>query len=438
MGTGQGVLLGKGTTKTSLTITVNTVLIIYPHWVPANLAGVQRPRLIGNYLKQFGWQPLVLTVDAQYYEEPLDPLLEKTVSKDIEVIYTKAYKVTQPRLIGDIGLRAFPFLKKEALKICKERHIDFIWIPIPSFYTALLGRILHNKTKIPYGIDYIDPWVRDLTNQNNLRAKLSQVVARTLEPYAVRRTSLITGVSTPYYQPVLDRNFKIPPVHASMPYGFDPNDHKIELEELTYPWDDLPHCKPWIYAGAFLPNAHLFVEAFFKTIAILKENNHWDAQIRLYFIGTGPYLAKRITAYAQDYGLEGIVTEHRERYPFLKVLNFLAKADRVLLFGSTEKHYTASKTFQCLLSNRPVMAMLHAQSSAVEVFRVTSATKHLMTYKEGEGLNEIVKKLAPIIKDFQQEAFWDINIAPLEKYTSKTSAEVLVAAMNEVLEQKGN
>jgi cell division inhibitor SulA len=84
------------------------------------------------------------------------------------------------------------------------------------------------------------------------------------------------------------------------------------------------------------------------------------------------------------------------------------------------------------------MAMLHAQSSAVEVFRVTSATKHLMTYKEGDGLNEIVKKLAPIIKDFQQEAFWDINIAPLEKYTSKTSAEVLVAAMNEVLEQKGN
>ena len=126
---------------------MKTVLIIYPHWVPANLAGVQRPRLIGNYLKQFGWQPLLLTVDAKYYEEPLDPLLEKTVSNDIEVIYTKAYRVTKPRIIGDIGLRAFPFLKKEALKICGERQIDFIWIPIPSFYTAILGRILYKVKK---------------------------------------------------------------------------------------------------------------------------------------------------------------------------------------------------------------------------------------------------------------------------------------------------
>lgn len=31
---------------------MKTVLIIYPHWVPANLAGVQRPRLIVNYLKK--------------------------------------------------------------------------------------------------------------------------------------------------------------------------------------------------------------------------------------------------------------------------------------------------------------------------------------------------------------------------------------------------
>jgi len=414
---------------------MKTVLIIYPHWVPANLAGVQRPRLIGNYLKQFGWQPLLLTVDAQYYEEPLDALMEKTASKDIEVIYTKAYNVTKPRLIGDLGLRAFPFLKREALKICKERRIDFIWIPIPSFYTAILGRIIHNKTKIPYGVDYIDPWVRDITNQNNLRAKLSQIVAKTLEPYAVKKAALITGVSTPYYQPVLDRNFKTEPTHAGMPYGFDPNDHKIELSDLTYPWDSEEDCKPWLYAGAFLPNSHLFVASFFEAIAQLKIEGKWDAKVRLYFIGTGLYPAKRITAYAKDFGLERIVVEHRERVPFLHVLNFLSKADRVMLFGSTEKHYTASKTFQCLLSERPLLSMLHHESSAVEVIEQSKADAFLMPFTDTDSKTTIVDKLKPIIEAFQKPITWHLDLKPLDKYTSKQSAKVLAEAMNIALDK---
>ncbi|WP_179004968.1 hypothetical protein [Winogradskyella forsetii] len=415
---------------------MKTVLIIYPHWVPANLAGVQRPRLIGNYLKQFGWKPLLLTVESKYYEEIPDPLMEKTVSKDIEVVYTKAYKLKKPRIIGDIGLRGFPFLKKEALRLCKERDIDFIWIPIPSFYTALLGRIIHDKTGISYGIDYIDPWVRDITNQNDIRAKLSQSVARTLEPYAVKKAALITGVSTPYYQPVIDRNFKTPPVHVGMPYGFDPNDHKIELEDLELPWDNEPNCKPWLYAGAFLPNSHLFVESFFESVAALKAEGKWDADIRLYFVGTGQYPAKRITAYAKDYGLEDIVIEHRERFPFLHILNFLSKANRVMLFGSTEMHYTASKTFQCLLSKRPLFTMLHAKSSAVEVIREANANDFLFPYQDGDSKATIIKALKPILINFQKDVNWDLSLEHLEVYTCIQSAKVLAEAMDKVLENK--
>lgn len=415
---------------------MKTLLIIYPHWVPANLAGVQRPRLIGNYLKDFGWKPLLLTVDPTYYEDPIDPLLEKTVSPDFEVIYTKARKVTRPRMIGDIGLRAFPFLKKKALEICQSRKIDFIWIPIPSFYTALLGKIIHDKTGIPYGIDYIDPWVRDLTNQKNLRAQLSQAVAKLLEPYAVKKASLISGVSTPYYWPVIQRNFKTPPVHVGMPYGFDPHDHDIVLEALKTPWDEFPNYKPWIYAGAFLPNSHLFVDAFFAAVAQLRKEGSWDERIRLYFIGTGPYPAKRITAYAKDYGLEDIVTEQRERFPFLHILNFLARAHRVLLFGSTEKHYTASKTFQCLLSKRPLLAMMHWESSAVEVIKSACGDSFLLPYEEGNQKTALVEKLLPLLKEFQGELNWSVDISALAPYSSKESARALVNAMNQVLEAK--
>jgi glycosyltransferase involved in cell wall biosynthesis len=412
---------------------LKTVLIIYPHWFPANLAGVQRPRLIGNYLKGLGWKPRVLTVKAKYFEEKPDLDFEKSFSKDFEVTRVEAFKATKPRIIGDIGLRAFYQLYKGARKIIRDEQIDCIWIPIPSFYTALLGRVLHDKTCIPYGIDYIDPWVRDLTNQNNLRAKLSQLIARTLEPYAVKKATFISGVSTPYYWPVIERNFKTPPVHVGMPYGFDPHDHEIVIEDLKTLWDEVPDCKPWIYAGAFLPNSHFFMDAFFKAVAQLRQEGNWDKAIRLYFIGTGPYPSKRITAYAKDYGLEDIVIEHRERFPFLHVLNFLSKADRVLLFGSTEKHYTASKTFQCLLSKKPLLAMLHKESSACQVLKETKADRFLYEYKEGLLKKEISQKLNKILLDFIKVNEWEIDLKPLDKYSAKRSAKILVDCMNTIV-----
>jgi len=202
------------------------------------------------------------------------------------------------------------------------------------------------------------------------------------------------------------------------------------------PWSHIPNCKAWIYAGAFLPNSHLFLESFFKTVAALKKENKWDNDIRLFFIGTGPYPAKRITAYAEDYGLQDIVIEHRERYPFLHILNFLSRADRVMLFGSTERHYTASKTFQCLLSNRPMFSMLHTKSSAVEVLKNSHAERYLYEYKDGDGKDVIVGQLKPILIDLQSVETWRPNLDSLESYTSKQSAKVLAEAMDRVLLEK--
>ena len=184
-----------------------TILIIYPHWYPSNLAGVHRARLVGNYIKEFGLKPIILSVKPEYYEEPYDPDIFKLFSKDFNEFRVDSFKTSKPRIIGDIGLRAFVQLYKEGLKIIKLEKPVFLWIPIPSFYTALLGRILHSKTCIPYGIDYIDPWVRDIKQDKSLRSRLSLIAAKILEPIAVKKACLITGVAYEYYKPVLDRNF---------------------------------------------------------------------------------------------------------------------------------------------------------------------------------------------------------------------------------------
>lgn len=414
---------------------MKNILIIYPHWPPSNLAGVHRARLISNFLPEFGWHPIVLTVYSEYYEEEPDWAMVKTVAKTTEVHYVKARKVGKPRLIGDIGLRSFSYLKKGALEIIGSKKIDFIWIPIPSFYVAILGRKLYNKTKIPYGIDYIDPWVRDISNRKNLRAILSNLVAKVLEPYAVKKASLISGVSTPYYQPVLDRNFKNKKIeHVGMPYGFDPADHKITLDDIDYPWNVYPDCIPFIYAGAFLPKSDLFCNLLFKAIEELKKEGKWNDKIKLFFVGTGNYGHKSITEFAKEHNIQEYIVEIRNRYPFLHVLNFLSAATGVLLLGSTEKHYTASKTYQSLLSGKPVFSILHAESSAVEVFKECNAANYLCEFKENEE-NEILHKniKQTFLKYILEKDLYQPDLSKLGKYSAKESTSALVEAINKII-----
>jgi hypothetical protein len=414
---------------------MKNILIIYPHWPPSNLAGVHRARLIANFLPEFGWQPIVLTVHPDYYEEKPDLELLKTVNPDVEIIHVKAKKVKKPRIIGDIGLRSFKYLKKKALEILKTRKIDFIWIPIPSFYVAVLGRILYNKTKTPYGIDYIDPWVRDISNRRNFRAILSNLVARILEPYAVKKAALISGVSTPYYQPVLDRNFKNKKIeHVGMPYGFDPNDHHIKLQDINYPWDNYPGCIPFIYAGAFLPKSDLFTDLLFRAIKKLKKEENWNEKIKLFFVGTGNYSHKSITRFAEENAVSEQVVEIRERFPFLHILNFLSAAQGVLLIGSTEKHYTASKTYQSLLSKRPVFSILHAESTAVNVFKECNAANYLCKYHENESEQALLAKIKQVFADFVgSRKPYEPDLNQLDNYSAKKSTEVLVNGIERVL-----
>jgi hypothetical protein len=425
---------------------MKNLLIIYPHWHPVNLAGVHRPRLVGNFLKEFGWQPIVLTVDEKCYEEKPDPDFVRTFSDDFEVVRVNAFPVTKPRLIGDIGLRAFFQLYKGALDIIRTRQIDFIWIPIPSFYCALLGRFIHNKTNVPYGIDYIDPWVRDISSRRDWRHRVSNLLARLLEPVAVKKASLITGVSYEYFLPVLDRNFTVTSEasakeeytvhHMSFPYGFDPNDHKIKLTDISFPWSGEKNVLPWIYAGAFLPNSRLFVMALFKVIAEIRHEQKWNERIRLYFIGTGSYPGKSIMDYASEAGIEDIIAEDRNRYPYLHVLNFLSAAHTVMVIGSTEKHYTASKVYQALLSEQPVWAVFHEKSTAVQVMQECSADQFLVKYSEGMAKAELKAVMKVTLLDRLSTSAWEPDLKTLAKYSARESAGKLVEGIEAVLSMK--
>lgn len=422
------------------------ILVIYPHFPPSNLAGVHRPRLFAQHLPEFGWEPVILTVDEKYYEETPDWNLVKLLPGNLRIEKVNAFKNTKPRLIGDIGLRAFFQLYKKAKHLIKKEKFDFLYIPIPSFYCALLGRWLHSSTGIKYGIDYIDPWVHDFPGSNKLFSRhwMSKLLAKFLEPIAIKKAVLIIGVAAGYYEPVLERNphLKIQAVTGAMPYGGEQKDHELLKHLGICPYLFKKNNKlQLLYAGAMLPKAYGPLEAIFKSIS---SNPEYFDKVEFHFIGTGktPGDANgyNIKPLAEKYGLwDTIVYEYPKRIPYMDVLAHLNIAGGVFILGSTEPHYTPSKSYQGVLSGKPILAVLHKDSTAVKVIRESGAGI-VLAFEEETGLEKIEENFLLSFNLFETFASTfqpgDVNAEIFEQYSAKNVTRKLVNLLNQAIDTK--
>ncbi len=358
-----------------------------------------------------------------------------------------AFSVTKPRLIGDIGLRGFFQLHKKALELIQLEKIDFVYIIVPSFYTALIGRYLHRKTGVRFGIDYVDPWVHQFPGSNKFFSRhwWSTQLAKFLEPIAVKKASLITGVAEGYYQGVIERNLYLKDtcIFGSMPYGGEASDHEVvkKLNLQPYLFQKKAGVIQFVYAGAMLPKAYLPLEEIFKSLSQHLNNSTPQQKIKFHFIGTGsrPNDAEsyNIKSLAKKYGLwNTIVFEYPKRIPYLDVLTHLNIADAVFILGSTEPHYTPSKTYQAVLSKKPIIAVLHKDSSAVEVLRNTNAGL-VLDFNGESDINKISKEFINFLNNFLsfQTAYSpeQIELDAFEQYSAKRVTEKLVNLLNSIV-----
>ena len=174
-----------------------------------------------------------------------------------------------------------------------------------------------------------------------------------------------------------------------MPYGaceadFDRVRELGRMPFLFDPADGLVHL---VYAGALLPKAFVVLERLLQGLARLRETRpEVAARIRMHFVGTGSSPSDprgfNVRPHAERMGLLQHVDEHPHRIGYVDVLNHLMHSSGILILGSTEPHYTPSKVFQSLLAGRPVLALLHSRSTAVELLRKTGGGR-AVTLEEG-------------------------------------------------------
>ncbi len=420
---------------------MSKILIISPHYPPSNLASVHRARLFAQHLPSFGWEPVILTVHENYYEEAPDRNLENMLPQNQRIEKVKAFSITTPRMIGDIGLRAYFQLRKKALSIVKNDKIDFVYIPIPSFYVSLIGPYLHRKTGVKYGIDYIDPWVHEFPGSDKIFSRhwFSTKLSKLLEPIAVKKASLITGVAEGYFKGVQNRNPYLLKtcLFGAMPYGGEEQDHlavkKLNLRPYVFNKNGKTQL---VYAGAMLPKAYVLLEQVFQSVS---ENRELFQEVEFHFIGTGitpnDPEGHTIKAIAQKYGLWGsIIFEYPKRIPYLDVLTHLEASDGIFILGSTEPHYTPSKVYQGVLSKKPILALLHEESTASKILKETKAGL-VLSFRESdiENIKKTFLYFFINYNQFHKEFSSDhIEIEVFKQFSAKAVTLQLTKLLNQV------
>ncbi len=386
------------------------VLIVSPNFPPINAPDHQRVRMSLPHLAEFGWRATVLAVAPEHVEGLQDPLLLETVPKSTRVVRTRALSANRSgRLgVGNLALRAFPFLKREGDRLLSTEQFDLVFFSTTAFPVMALGRRWLKRWGVPYVLDFQDPWLSDYFKGRtetppggHFKYGLSQKLARLLEPYSVRKASQIITVSPAYRESLRQRySWLSPDRFTVLPFGAAENDFEImaslDLQQKVFdPEDGKRH---WVYVGAGGVAMTFSIRSFFQALGRVRRNGGGREleNLMIHFIGTdyaaGDRARETFRPIAEECGVADLVEEIPNRIPYFDALKCLKDAEALIVPGSDDPGYTASKICVYAMANKPMLAIFHEDSSVAEVLRATNAGT-LVTFKDSSELERMTGEI---------------------------------------------
>ena len=230
------------------------ILIFSYYWPPAGGSGVQRWMYFAKYLKQLGYEPIIITVDETKASYPvIDSSLIKETN-DIRVIKTSTREPLRWYSIlisgdrkkgipqGEVKKRnlfekllAFirgnyfipdarkgwiPFAVKEAKKILKAERIEKLITTGPPHSTHLVGLKLKKQFDLNWWADFRDPWTDIFYNTSFFRSAKTISKDQALEKEVLQKADgIITTLAGKFHEQLKGKapkqNFSV------IPNGYD-------------------------------------------------------------------------------------------------------------------------------------------------------------------------------------------------------------------------
>jgi hypothetical protein len=202
-----------------------------------------------------------------------------------------------------------------------------------------------------------------------------------LEPLTLRGADHVISVS-PAYPEVLRTRYPFlrHDQFTVLPFGAPEHDFAVLPslgggQRVFDPNDGYEH---WLYVGVCGDVMRRSLEALFQALYRARQCDPARFErVRLHFVGTAYAEAgrgrKSVEPVAQACGVSDLVDERVERIPYFEALHCLRDADVLLVVGSDDPGYTASKLYPYILARKPLLAIFHERSSVIDVLRRTRA-----------------------------------------------------------------
>lgn len=388
------------------------VLLVTYYWPPSGGSGVQRVLKFCKYLRTFGWEPVVVTVDPRWAAWPdLDASLESDVPIDMDVIktyswdpyavYARFVGIQRERAVGvgflsrdqvpglrervarwvraniflpDARVGWVPFAISQAVRSHRERPVHAVVTSGPPHSVQITGYVLQRLLGIPWMADLRDAWpdasyahelptlplVRDAENFLVCsvlgRADRRVTVSHDVASWMTRRTGL---------------SFEI------LSNGFDPDDMRTPARSL--PGFTLVHTGNM---GPARNPAPIF--------RLLARGEPAFAEVRMVLVGN---VDAAIRDDASRSGLEdrlelpGYVS-HTDAVGYMKGASVL-----LLPINRVEKAagIVTGKIFEYVASGRPVLGLGVPGGEADRVLRESGAGR-VFAYDDDEGIRSWLRQ----------------------------------------------
>lgn len=414
------------------------IFIVAPHFPPSSLPPAQRVRLLVNHLASLGWNPTVFTVDHKYREEIEDKWMLELAGNQYSIVWVKCLDQKKARKwgVGDLALRMIPYLTGSLIKNSRKENPDFILYPVPPWYLMVIAPVVKWFTGIPYGIDFIDPWVRKIEPTDNLKARISQWIARRIEGFSVVRSSAIFAVSEGIIHDLQKRYPKSKGIPAvAVPYGVELSDydHIPAADRVAVPGKLTIR-----YIGALSDSMLEVATVLLRALkAVRKEYN-----IYVEFIGTSytsNNLSKsRIESIIEKYSLQTFVKEFPLRVAYKEALKLNLSADVLLLVGDMTPYYAASKLMGLIASQKPFIALVHRESFPAQFIEALNYP-HVVQYSTRDNdlpeqhLDELIVRINTLLNGLDKFTPIPGDHPLFTSYTARQMTKIFTKTIEKVI-----
>lgn len=434
------------------------VLFISYYFPPSGGSGVQRVLKFIKYLPQFGWQPIVYTVENGEYPV-VDNSLEKDIPKDLEVLRRKIWepynlykkftgqssesKISpgflhenkKPKLTqrfsqwirGNIFIPdARKFWIKPSIKFLTKylasNPVDAIISSGPPHSVHLIALGLKIKFKLPWIADFRDPWTNVYYYSSLHLSNNSHIKNLTLEKEVLQKADAVVVVGD-----VMKTDFeKITdaPVHT-VTNGFDEDDKPdkpILLDEKF----------SLVYTGYLLNDEN--PEVLWQVLSeLVNENESFRNDLELKFIGK---VDGSVLSEIKNNELNSFC-DFISYQPHDEVVKYQCSAQILLLLLSDSEHFRhvlTGKMFEYLSANRPILCIGSSNGDAASIIRETN-TGVTIGSNDKQTLRE---KLLDFYNRYKQKNL-QIQSQGIEKYSRINLTKELSEILNFVTnKQHGN